>query len=266
MRNGTLDDSFMGPAIYTEGEDLVNEAWDMPPGTRRQSKARKALTADLDNIDAYVLLALDAKSLGERLALLREAVRVGERLWAPTLQDSAMQWWGYLGTRPWMRALHLLGLALEEAGDTDEAEALFRRLLVLNPNDNQGVRSGLIRCLMLRRRIGDLRAVLKSYPEDALIETSMAGLWLALRLKSADMAKLGPPVDQRNPHVLAMLAGQGPKPEEIEALAHGVVVGGADEAAAYVQEFAAIWAASPSALTAIATYVAGRPAPETGCA
>ncbi|TCM58165.1 hypothetical protein C8J36_10163 [Rhizobium sp. PP-F2F-G48] len=30
-------------------------------------------------------------------------------------------WWGFLGTRPWMRAQHNLGLALIAAGDHSDA-------------------------------------------------------------------------------------------------------------------------------------------------
>ena len=43
-------------------------------------------------------------------------------------------------TRPYMRAVHALGLAHREAGDEAAARDCFDKLLEMNPNDNQGVR------------------------------------------------------------------------------------------------------------------------------
>lgn len=253
MRHGRIEDGFMGPAVHTEGDEHVNAAWEAETKAKRQSLARKALKADADNIDAYVILGLEAATLAESIALFHEAVRVGERLWADWLDEPEMHWWGFVGTRPWMRAMHNLALALEEAGDTEEAEAHYRRLLQLNPGDNQGIRALLIRCLMDKPRIGELRALLKEYAEDDMIEAVMARLWLALRGKRADMARLGPPVEERNEHVLPMLAGRFP--ENVDRSPFGIMLGGPDEAAEYADQFGAIWARSPKALAMIRSYV-----------
>ena len=48
--------------------------------------------------------------------------------------------WGVLGNRPYLRCLHGLGLCYWRAGDHERAQDAFRRLLLLNPADNQGVR------------------------------------------------------------------------------------------------------------------------------
>ena len=47
---------------------------------------------------------------------------------------------GIPDTRPYMRAIHALGLAHREAGDENEARTCFERLLDMNPHDNQGIR------------------------------------------------------------------------------------------------------------------------------
>ena len=258
MRHGKLEDSFMGPAIYCEGEEHIEAAWEADTDAKRASAARRALKKDLDNIDGYILLSHGAKTLAERIALLAEAVRVGDRLWAPLLDEPEMEWWGFVGTRPYMRALHELALAREEAGDTDEAEALYRRLLQLNPNDNQGVRALLIRRLMARGRVGDLRALLKVYKDDMLLEPVMAELWLALRRKDADMARLGPDIEARNPHVLPALAGEA-LPDDPDASPFGIAMGGPEEAAIYAEDFAAFWPAAHRAQ--IRAYLDTRPAP-----
>jgi tetratricopeptide (TPR) repeat protein len=48
--------------------------------------------------------------------------------------------WGILESRPYMRALHGLGLTLWRQGRLEDAISIFERMLKLNPNDNQGVR------------------------------------------------------------------------------------------------------------------------------
>lgn len=48
--------------------------------------------------------------------------------------------WGLIDNRPYLRCLHGYGLALWQQGDTAAAAQVFRRMLWLNPGDNQGAR------------------------------------------------------------------------------------------------------------------------------
>ena len=48
--------------------------------------------------------------------------------------------WSYLGNRPFLRCLHGLGLSLWRLGRLEEAARVFERLLLLNPEDEQGAR------------------------------------------------------------------------------------------------------------------------------
>jgi len=48
--------------------------------------------------------------------------------------------WGILESRPYMRAFHGLGLTAWKQGRLNEAIGIFRQMLKLNPNDNQGAR------------------------------------------------------------------------------------------------------------------------------
>ena len=56
------------------------------------------------------------------------------------LGSTALLPWGHLDNRPFLRALHGYGLCLWRLERFDEARAVFRRMLRLNPDDNQGVR------------------------------------------------------------------------------------------------------------------------------
>ena len=48
--------------------------------------------------------------------------------------------WGWIDNRPFLRCLNGFGLCLWRLGRFEEAENIFKRLLLLNPSDNQGVR------------------------------------------------------------------------------------------------------------------------------
>jgi hypothetical protein len=51
--------------------------------------------------------------------------------------------WGHIDNRPFLRCLHGLGLCAWRLGDQRAASAIFRKMLWLNPSDNQGARFNL---------------------------------------------------------------------------------------------------------------------------
>jgi hypothetical protein len=65
-------------------------------------------------------------------------VRIGQ-LSLPEGFDGLLPW-GRIDNRPFLRCLHGYGLCLWRLGRSDQAAAVFERMLWLNPVDNQGVR------------------------------------------------------------------------------------------------------------------------------
>jgi len=134
-----------------------------------------------------------------------------------------------------MRARAGLAATLDTLGEVDAAIVNYQDMLMLNPNDNQGIRYVLARCLM---RTGDseaLKKLLKQYNEDG------SALWLytralvAFRKNEASDKKAEELVKKAlkaNPHVPAVLTGaQKAKPST-----NGyVTMGGEDEAAHHVE-------------------------------
>ena len=55
--------------------------------------------------------------------------------------------WGLIDNRPFLRCLHGVGLCCWRVGNTREAAAVFRKMLWLNPSDNQGARLNLAAAL-----------------------------------------------------------------------------------------------------------------------
>jgi tetratricopeptide (TPR) repeat protein len=245
MRNSVMEDSMMGPAIYSDGDEFTEKAWEARTAAAQAKWARKALDADMDCIDGYVLLSHTTATDAEHLALLREAVRVGDRLWGPWIKKKDMHWWGFIGTRPYMRAMHELGLALMEAGDFGEAETLFRLLLKLNPNDNQGIRELAGNLLLRSGRWDEFQKLASKYKDDSLLSTNMGLLACALAKGDNEGAlRMAVALRSANSHVLPLLkttleADISPVPGNSPY----VEWGSRDEAAGYIDFFWDIWSA-----------------------
>jgi hypothetical protein len=132
-------------------------------------------------------------------------------------------------------------------------------MLVLNPNDNQGIRYELASCLMKSRDVEALKKLLKQYDEDG------SALWLytqaliAFRENEAGgktTEKLAKKAWKANSHVPAALVGT----KKAKSSANGyITMGGEDEAAHYVAEWGFDWLTTPGAvdwLTKIAAEMA----------
>ncbi len=121
---------------------LVNKASEVSsydPGAAREM-LMEALHADLRCIDAHVHLGnlLFERRPQEAIVHYEIAVAIGELSLGENF-DGFLPW-GCLYNRPFLRALHAYGICRWREGAFEKAEAIFGRILRLNPADNQGAR------------------------------------------------------------------------------------------------------------------------------
>lgn len=107
-------------------------------GARKQ--LMELLTEELRCLDAHAHLGSFNFDHQPSLALrhYEMGVRIGERSMGTNFDGLLV--WGRLDNRPFMRCMHGYGLCLWRLERNDEAEEVFKRMLWLNPNDNQGIR------------------------------------------------------------------------------------------------------------------------------
>jgi tetratricopeptide (TPR) repeat protein len=130
-------------------QQLMYEAFEAPSPQRQMSLSHKALEISPDSADAYVLLAEYAERLPEALKLYEQVVAAGERaLGDERFEEYEGHFWGFIETRPYMRAREGLANCLWEAGRREDAVEHCREMLRLNPNDNQGIRYRLLAMLL----------------------------------------------------------------------------------------------------------------------
>lgn len=101
---------------------------------------KKALQLDVEFIDGYNGLAA-AYEDEKNKKKAKESASIAFKL----TNDKFLKWpkemhWGELDNRPYLRAICNKAIYLHEEGEAEEAEKLYRLLIKLNPDDNQGVR------------------------------------------------------------------------------------------------------------------------------
>lgn len=141
------DIAWSGRRAYESGdiEDCpVDDAMDMKEmGDIDGARAllMEELHDDLRYLDAHVHLGnIDFDLFPEKaLAHYELAIRIGA-LSLPADEDLVLPW-GCINNRPYHRALSGYGQALWKLGREEEAEAVFERMLALNPPDHLGIRA-----------------------------------------------------------------------------------------------------------------------------
>jgi tetratricopeptide (TPR) repeat protein len=199
-----------------EAQSLIYEAWNTE-GPARVQLARQALEISEDCADAYLILANeDAKALPAALELYRKAFETAKRTLDPEIFEEAQgMFWGVMETRPYMRTRLGLATCLLEMGKLVEATDHFRQMLMLNPNDNQGVRYFLIRCLLASAADEELGQLLAQFKSDSSPDIRYThALWMFRREGQSKSAGtlLGKAI-AANPHVPAYLLNRKKLPK-----------------------------------------------------
>lgn len=116
------------------------EALDLGKISMAKRLLQKALDLDIEFIDAYNGLTSVYEDQGNKemakkcAGLAFDLTRKMFPNWPKNMH------WGELDNRQYLRAICNEAIYLHEEGRKKEAESLYKLLLELNPNDNQGVR------------------------------------------------------------------------------------------------------------------------------
>ena len=155
-----------GDDATAKAQDVMYEAWERTTSRSRIALARKALGISPLCADAYVLLAEEARSVEEARDYYAKGVEAGELALGPGgFKQYAGHFWGFLETRPYMRARAGLAGTLVKLGDVAGALAHYRDMLKLNPNDNQGIRYVLAGCLLRQGDDSALKELLAAHED-----------------------------------------------------------------------------------------------------
>lgn len=228
--------------------DLLDRAYAARTNKEREKLARQAIEVDPDSADAYMLLGDLADSTKDAVHFFEQGVAAGERAIGPEIfREEVGQFWGFLETRPYMRARERLAHALWKIGRKEEAAGHLREMLRLNPGDNQGVRDALAPWLIELGRDEEAAKLLGEYDEPTAANAYARALLSFRKHGDAPESRraLGE-AEKANKHVPALLLGDEAMPM------HGpghYSPGDKNEAILYGMSALAGWKSTPGALT-----------------
>ena len=244
-----------------KAQDVIYDAWERATARSRIVLARKALAITPLCSDAYNILAAEARSVEEARELYARGVEAGElALGRKGFHEYAGHFWGFLETRPYMRARAGLAAALLKLGDDEAAIGHYRDMLELNPGDNQGIRYVLAACLLRRGEEAGLKDLLAAYEDEGSAHWLYTRALLAFRegrMSEAEVVTLVKDAWSANEHVPAILAGTA---SPVISDGDYITVGGPDEATEYVAECGLAWRSTPGAVEWLCKITATPPA------
>ncbi|QMV42679.1 SEC-C metal-binding domain-containing protein [Cohnella cholangitidis] len=237
------------PGKLEQAAEILYAAWDEPNPKQRIKLAQEALLLDPNSVDAYNILAESAAATPKDMAFYyKQGMMVGEKhLGEAFFKENKGHFWGYLPTRPYMRAKKGYAEACAEMGNLTEAIKHYRELLELNPNDNQGVRELLLSAYIETLEWKDAAALIKQFDVDEsaafnynriLVEYGMNG-------KSSKLSPLIKKAVAHNPYVSAYLQGKKRLPREMPEY---IGYGDDPEAIVYAQIHRHLWLIRPELL------------------
>lgn len=246
---------FVYPDIYGDLMDEFNagcELYEQGNLDEAERVFRQILARMPDHLDAihHLAIVLSKRNLLDQAHnLWDQAVRIGEKAFPQDFKLGRDRLeWGWLENRPFLRCLHGQALARREEGEVEEALRLFQDLLLLNPNDNQGVRVLAQEALFKLGRLEDALKITEQYRDDAMAET-LYGRALALfklgRRREATIA-LKEAVEYLPLVRKELLKTKHRLPRT--AMPDMVTLGGADEAYYYWEHWGQFWEEDPEAL------------------
>lgn len=247
MQGRSLDDLPESTNDKGRSQELVIQAHDVSPAKGKQL-IKQALELDPDNADAYNYLASLETDVDKSLALYRQAVEAGERaLGEKFMKENKGHFWGLIETRPYMRAKAGVADCLYAKNRMNAAVEVYREMIELNPNDNQGVRYLLSTILLSKKDLSDYESFIKKYEgEDSAVWLYNNALYHFKKMgKSAKSDTELMKAYKFNAYVMDFMLGLKELPQEMPQF---IGRGDENEAAAYIVDTIHTWGKTEGAL------------------
>ncbi len=238
LLDSPLEDKKFSPVQLARARKLLSHVYLSRYRDTALYRAYEVLALSPYCTDAYNLLADKSRYLEEKIALYRRAVRAGElSLGELFFKQNEGHFWTVPESRPYMRALYGLAVALWGKGERSEAIALYQKLLRLDHDDLLGVRDRLSFCLLAEERYQEMGKL--SLDPEGYSCTMLYNLALGCYCSGAAGADGVLNLALRaNKHVPAYLLGEEKLPHR---LPERYSPGSKEEAAIYAAEAAATW-------------------------
>lgn len=220
-------------------QEFMFDAWETDDLDVVLKLIRKAIKKSPLCADAYSFYCeLSQEPPESKIGNLETALYAASIALGEDFQEFAGRFWGFVETRPYMRAKAALAEALWESGNFYPAMAHCREMLKLNPNDNQGIRHLLTGYYLELEMVDELTLLLDDYSEDVCPYLQYTRALLAYRQSSPDAGDIARIAIDSNGHIPGLLSKRRLQPKSNSGY---ITLGEMDEAIYYVNNNLKSW-------------------------
>ncbi len=227
-------------------QECIFDAWETDDLETVLKLIRKAIKKSPLCADAYSFyFDISEEPPASKISHLETALYAASIALGEDLQEFAGRFWGFVETRPYMRAKAALADALWESGNFYPAMAHCREMLSLNPNDNQGVRHLLAGYYLELEMVDDLALLLDDYSGDMRPHLQYTRALLAYRQSSPNADDIAKVAIDSNRHIPELLSKCRLQPKTNSGY---ITLGEMDEAIDYVNNNIKPWLRTSGAI------------------
>ncbi|MFK7774762.1 MAG: hypothetical protein AB8F94_21665 [Saprospiraceae bacterium] len=215
-----------------KARELVYKAYNLPKDKGRR-RALKAIKIFPDCIEAYEYLGSTYSYYHKSAEYFAKGVEVGRRIFGGDfLKKNKGHFYGITETRPFMRCLGNLAECYYSPGQTPKAIEIWKEMLELNQNDNQGVRYNLASGLLEKKMFKGFEKLLNQYNDDGSIMFYFPrALYKFIQLGDCDESRFAlSNAKTGNKYVIPMLLKTYPPEEYVDSY----MMGSREEAISYL--------------------------------
>lgn len=157
---------------FERAESLIAGIPEGTPPAEFVRIAKQALALSEYCMGAWFEYGVYAEDTATALERFEKGIKKGRERFEEQIEASGEGHglWGYIEARDFMRLLEEKAKALVVLTRMEDAAEVYQEMLALNPIDHQGIRSDMLRILLIHRRLDDARALLNRFPNDALVD------------------------------------------------------------------------------------------------
>lgn len=209
--------------------------------------AQSYILENLEDPDAYFNLAYLYEAHEESFTALlssRECMRLYLQYFPKNFNWKVSKLpWGIMENRPFLRALFQLANVYADNVCFEEACVQGKKLLQLCPNDNLGIREAMIEWYMYTEEYQKIIQIHDDYPEDILANVAFGKTLACCYLGDLEKAeKAWSAAQQVLPEIAhELLKKRHPRPRGLNENAHGMTIGGKEQAYYYWQDMGVWW-------------------------
>jgi len=238
-----------------KAHDLIYQAYEEESENKARKLIAKAIKLDPNNADAYNFLGSISDDCQTAISYFEKGMKAGKHsIGESAYQELKGHFWGFHETRPFMRAKAGVAECLNELGKKDQAIKHYQEMLILNPNDNQGIRSLLMTLLIETRDFVAFRKLKKIYKGEITADW-LYNIALYQFIQNGDCKQANKAIviaTEINKYVLDYLFGRKDLPDEVSDF---YSIGSDEEAILYVGSNGHLWLDTKDALHWLAKQV-----------